>query len=507
MGEVSSTGIKTMLLKLDVKQNTDKTLTDLMRQLQSASTLKGSVVELTEEGDAIFTTNLGKFSLPNLFGLNKNDQIVLKNILENGKLSTQLVSVNDVRNEKTSQISLSFFVNSSPNSSANKFGSPIEVSINNNTNIAKTINGNLSYLNLVNLNKESLLFKLFENAQQNTKMEFKILKQEDIKSVNPYQVTAEIVEEKNQQQTIKTSFGMIKIPATNMSLGSRFILEIKSLNNINVDNSPFKTIVESLLFKLNINWNSLNSLFFSSDDIEFMQSALKNEHSNNFISKQLMQSPTPSSTFNVKSEVLAATFNDKNNFNELQPFNPNGKNAVQLQQQVNSADYRQNSKKLSSVNLSEANSRPNEESKKITPKTIHEKEVIRDLKNELINIKNNLYPAIKDEHNYWQQTFLPFPKNQEIEEKQIFFKRISKNTIRFIIETSLSEFGDVQFDGLVTLKDQDFVENFDLAVRFKNRIDKNLQSTISDIYLLNQNSTGIKGKLNFESVTDFISKD
>jgi hypothetical protein len=42
-----------------------------------------------------------------------------------------------------------------------------------------------------------------------------------------------------------------------------------------------------------------------------------------------------------------------------------------------------------------------------------------------------------------------------------------------VIETSLSELGDIQFDGLITLREQNFVENFDLAVRFKNKINHN----------------------------------
>lgn len=58
MDEISLSNVKIIPLKLDTKQSTDKTLTELIRQLQSASVLKGTVIEFTEEGVIEINTDI-----------------------------------------------------------------------------------------------------------------------------------------------------------------------------------------------------------------------------------------------------------------------------------------------------------------------------------------------------------------------------------------------------------------------------------------------------------------
>ena len=95
MEDIRFKDIRVLSTPLDLKNNADKTLSEIFRQLQSGSILKGLVVGSTPKGEVIFHTACGRFAAPNLLNLEKGDTINIKLALGDKVVTGSIVSVNN----------------------------------------------------------------------------------------------------------------------------------------------------------------------------------------------------------------------------------------------------------------------------------------------------------------------------------------------------------------------------------------------------------------------------
>jgi len=95
MEDIRFKDIRVLSTPLDLKNNADKTLSEIFRQLQSGSILKGLVVGSTPKGEVIFHTAYGRFAAPNLLNLEKDDTINIKLALGDKVVTGSIVSVNN----------------------------------------------------------------------------------------------------------------------------------------------------------------------------------------------------------------------------------------------------------------------------------------------------------------------------------------------------------------------------------------------------------------------------
>ena len=136
------------------------------------------------------------------------------------------------------------------------------------------------------------------------------------------------------------------------------------------------------------------------------------------------------------------------------------------------------------------------------------KEAILKLAEDFNKIKELFSFGIKhEENNKWQNFFLPIYDGERITQNKVSVHRKPNQYIRFIVGLSFEAIGDIQLDGLIKLKpDTNIPENFDLTVRFKEKLNQAFQAEIFEIYKISQDISGIKGGLEFENVDEFLSE-
>lgn len=102
----------------------------------------------------------------------------------------------------------------------------------------------------------------------------------------------------------------------------------------------------------------------------------------------------------------------------------------------------------------------------------------------------------------WQSAFIPFMHEREPEQLRVFWRNYDKDPVeegkkgeRFIIEATLSELGELQFDGLVNTKTNP--TSFDLAIRTPKPLDEIMKRDIHSLFLSAAEVTGFAGQLRF----------
>ena len=133
-------------------------------------------------------------------------------------------------------------------------------------------------------------------------------------------------------------------------------------------------------------------------------------------------------------------------------------------------------------------------------KNLGHHEEIRKLSSELMNLKELILPSIREGETpeKWQTVFIPFYNGRNVEDHEVKIQRSSEHFLRFMIDVNLLD-NPMQIDGLIKFEnDNKTPRSFDLNVRSKKLLDPHIQSYITDIYLLNQNLSGVRGALAIE---------
>jgi len=435
MLDINIKDIRVLPGSLDLKNNADKSMSEILGQLQSGSVVKGLVVGTTPK-EAIFHTAYGRFAAKNNINLVRGDTISLKLVHGNTDISGTIISVNNKKPDSAEALKLNLSNSNKQVSVTNKPTNAVNISTIG--NIPKTINGEISYLNLSKTNKDTPLFRALNSVTmpEATKIAISLNVVSSKQSSNSaFIVLGEVAgNTKDSNQLIKTSFGVILSTKTNMPIGQKLTLEITSINNQSITQT-INNGISDFLFSANKNWQILKNL-------------VRVTHGKKNI--QATQSTKPSSAPSTKNRPAPLTA-QKENINSL-----------------------------------------------IRNLGTHEE--IRKLSSELINLKELILPSIKEGETpeKWQTIFIPFHNGEQVENYQVKIDRSSKNFLRFLIDVNLVD-NPMQIDGLIRFENDNKTPiNFDLTVKSKNPLDPVIKSRITNIYQINQNVSGVRGNLSIE---------
>lgn len=264
MVDIKIKDIRVLPGSLDLKNNAGKSLSEILGQLQSGTTVKGLVVGTTPRGEAIFHTAHGRFAAKNDINLVRGDTISLRLAHENENLSGTIVSVNDKKRDNAEPIKLSLpptTENTKSVLSTDKTSNA--VSFSKNSNIPKSINGEISYLNLSKIDKNTPLFRVLNSIttpeSNKISISLNVVSNKQVSNA-AFTISGEVSgNAKDGSQLIKTDFGVVLSKNTNMLVGQKLNLEITSVNNQSLANSTNRS-VNDFLFSANKNWPLLKSL-------------------------------------------------------------------------------------------------------------------------------------------------------------------------------------------------------------------------------------------------------
>lgn len=268
MDDVRFKDIRVLPGSLDLKGNSSKSLSDLISQLQSGSILKGLVVGSTPKGEVIFHTALGRFAAPNELGLQRGDTITIRFAGEGEQISGTIMTVNNVASNSAEPVTVAFVRNSGEGKAAPAGpAAPSNVVFDNTSKLPEQIKGSITYLNLSNINKSSLLYKTLEPAASSNSKELPIILKTGAPSQllrSPLGLQGEVSGNgKDGSQLIKTNFGIITTTGTQMPIGQKMTLEIISVSN-QATNFDIKKEVTDFMFSLNKNWASVKNISIAS---------------------------------------------------------------------------------------------------------------------------------------------------------------------------------------------------------------------------------------------------
>lgn len=540
MKEVSLQGVQISPAQLDVKQHSNKTLSELQRLLQTASTLKGAVASSSKSGDVIFTTAQGKFSaqvqgqLPQ--ALNKGDKLIFKLEISNEQLFGLITTLNGAPLKGAKPIALTLIIPAATTEPSKGAGTGENIDINSLKMPDTPLKAVISYLNLSHISKNSVLGKVLTSAANGSSLEFKVIASGTTSIKSPYIITGEVLASEGGKQTIKTPFGILNSnQAEILPVGKKIQLEIKAVDNKPVDNTTFNAKVEDFIFKLNNSSPLLKNLLNTAGLRQDPQEALRADAASNRFENSLPLSLA------TKQQLIGGVINANNKsvlINLLQnkeqltylTNNLGAKTTSDLLVKLNELPASQlvsifemfkiNMKKspLSSTRP-DAHELQTEEARAQQPlktNTIIEKalelpqakEAILRLAEDFNKIKELFNSGIRqDESNKWQNFFIPIYDGERVTQNKVSIHKKPNQYIRFIVELVFEETGDIQLDGLIKLKqDTNIPENFDLTVRFKDKLSRDFQAQIFEIYKINQDISGIRGGLDFENVEDFSNE-
>lgn len=414
------------------------------------------------------------------------------------------------------------------------------VSFSNNSNIPKVINGEISYLNLSKMDKNTPLFQVLNTipTEGNNKINISLNVVSNKQASFPAFIALGEISgnTRDGNQLIKTDFGVILSKNTNMSIGQKLILEITSVNNQSLVNSVNKS-VSDLLFLANKNWTLLKSLAqtvhgnnssqgqsatVGSDARGILQANITNSDiasgvrlspNNANINLQSANQSANISKTEVSEEQLVNRAMTKTTYMEIKEFIAN---ADKLQTLVpkniksrtrNSDSIREEiklSKKTSAQLIDNTDVERGSERSKVSInsiiKDIGQREEIRKLSSELTNLKELILPSIKEENNLekWQTVFIPFYNGKNVENQEVKIQRSQGRFLKFTIDVNLLD-NPMQINGLVKFaSDNKTPQTFDLIIRSKQDLAPHIKNYIADIYQLNQNISGIRGTLAIE---------
>jgi hypothetical protein len=251
-------------LSLDGRQHTNRSLGYFVSELQLGSILQGSVSAITPSGNVLISTIYGKFSIENLFGLTKGDRISFTVSTDGENLFADITLINDIASKVTESVALSLVSRNKLDNTSIVEAAPIKVDINSKvpTNVPQNMKAMVSYLNLSNIDKDSIIHQMFANSPDIKSITFKVIKYDNSKTLLLHQLVGEVIESHNggSTQSIKTSFGILSVSNAQMHLGKRIILEIQSIDNVSIYDKLNMLNINDFLFKLNNHWSALKNL-------------------------------------------------------------------------------------------------------------------------------------------------------------------------------------------------------------------------------------------------------
>lgn len=255
-------------LSLDGRQQTNRPLGYFVSELQLGSMLQGSVSSIMQNGNVLISTIYGKFSIENLFGLSKGDRVSFSISTDGENLFADIALINDIANKVTEPVALRLVSRNSLDDTSIAEKAPIKVDINSKipTNVPQNMKAMVSYLNLSNIDKNSIVHQMLASSPDIKSITFKVIKDNNSKSLLPHQLVGEVIEDNNgySTQSIKTSFGILSVSNAQMHVGKKIILEIQSIDNVNIYHKLNMLNINDFLFKLNNNWSALKCLLDSS---------------------------------------------------------------------------------------------------------------------------------------------------------------------------------------------------------------------------------------------------
>ncbi|MDP4709543.1 MAG: hypothetical protein NWS20_06065 [Rickettsiaceae bacterium] len=548
MEDIRFKDIRVLSTPLDLKNNADKTLSEIFRQLQSGFILKGLVVGNTPKGEIIFHTSYGRFAAPNPLNLEKGDTINIKLSLGDKVVTGSIVAVNNkqVVLEESLKLDLVRQPHAPTENASNKsLDSP--VSIRNASNVPKSIIGEISYLNLSKINKASMLSTALSNntLPTGTKIPVSInIITNDKPTANAFVVNGIVsgAAKLQGQQLIKTEFGIITTQSTNMPIGQRLSLELTSINNKTLGSDLIKNITD-FIFNINKEWLSVKNIGLSlqnnkptpapsqgitgsatekaAQPIIDRQTALTTQmqttvstatHSlNNNIAPKSSHSPDvfkaqeaiqklPVAQTTLEAKLLSDNVANLSRTiikNTRKNDSPNNNSIVENRKNARNELVASNNTKLSGSNSEKLES----QSINSIIKSLADNTKIKQLSTEFHNIKELLTSSIKEnaDAEKLQTVFIPFYDGQQIKEYEVKLDRTREHFLRFTFDVNL-ESNPMQIDGLIKFENDDKTPRaFDLTIRSKYIIPNTLQQRIAEIYNINQNMTGIRGNFTIEN--------
>ncbi|GAB4164621.1 MAG: hypothetical protein Tsb006_4230 [Rickettsiaceae bacterium] len=482
MNDINFKDIRVLPSSLDIKNNANKSTSEIATQLQSGITMKAVVTGINRVGGVVLDTPYGKFTAINRLNLAQGDAISVKLLNVDNITSGYIVSVNGNRTKLDEPVRLKFVSQSQTKASKNNniVGEP-SVNIKNTGNVPRNITGEVSYLNFSKINKLSRLFQVINHAAISNQQKVPIVL--NVISDNRARLSAFAFEglisgnEKNGHQLIKTDFGIITCKNTNMPIGQKLMLELVSIDGRAVGVDLSLSILD-LISKVNANWlvlKNLTSAFLGPINTKQLAEDIRKARSvftepNKHASKDESYLATGSKNFTDKINQGKETAT-KLSTNALNP---------------SALEY----KSLNSVIDSFG-------SKGEISKLIAEYQTIKELL-EFQDTKANLVTQ------QWQSVLIPFYNGQQIKEYGVKIDRSNKLYLRFILNV---EFGSnqIQLDGVIGFESSrsQKLKSFDLIVRSKKVLAPALQKKFASIYNVNKTMSGIIGSFTIEISDNF----
>lgn len=538
MDDVNFKDIRVLSTALDLKNNTKKNIVEIFNQLQTGSILKGLVVGSTPKGEAILHTAYGRVAIPNNQGFVQGDKLAIQISGNANQFQGNIVSVNDELLQTSKPINLA--ATQLPNNRVNsKIQDATNVTVDSSKNVPQIITGKITYLNLSNISKQSVLYKeLVKTITENPSINITLqIKPSSDKTNSAFNITGDIVnDDRSQRQLLKTDFGIISTENIQLPTGKKLSLEIINLNNKPL-NFDLARSVSSFVFNTNKLWSNTE---IGNTDYQ-KQPLLPSRISEIAVpNKEMLEhniSLQPKNTIaSTELKVIQQNLDGKSiSFNELTNMTPNVNNldtkklatnepnpqALYALKEIRKPGQKaETDKKInlrSSNNVSNFNKSNDELTKeevigqnnnnanRIIKNLGESIDQIKNLANEYSKIKELLIPniGVNDDNQKWQTIFIPFYNGQSVEEKEVRITKSRDHYLRFVLNVNLEEPGPIQLDGLVKFKENSKVPvNFDMILRSTKKLSVGFQREIASIFSTSKEITGIAGQMQFEESTD-----
>ena len=505
MFNINIKDIRELTNQLDLKYNQNKSILDLLPQLQSGSNIKGIIIGRTLNNELICNTQYGRIIIPNNPNLQKGNMITFSLNLNNKTPENDTVSItlNNVASKQN--INLIYALKPQIHNKDNNLKLDHTAAVD---NVSQSDNyevkGKITYLNLSNIHHKSLLFRylndtanngisykkhnVIENQIKNNiagynynlnshkstgygtkespKITINIINTIEQK-LEPNQFLGEIFEgSSNNNQLIKTNFGIISLQNTHFQVGQKVIFEIMKINNEMINNNISSDIGE-LMIKINNNWELLRNLIVSDGR----------------------------DVYNGEQKETIANY--PNTKKEQGAINKNLSNAKEASTKMHDMKLYTRDKHHNLVHQLENN--------KIQKNSIHITTDIKDKIKTLAETFNNikqyfLNNAVQEDNNIPQVINIPFVYNNDILKQNISIRRIKDNIVRFDINLELTSLGKIHINGLIYFKqDTNILNNMDLIVRSNKSELQKFRNQLQNSFVSYKNMHNIKGSINFET--------
>ena len=456
MSDIQFQSIRVLPNSLDIKNNANQSLAEILKQWRLGLLLHGTVSTNAAKGEIIINTPFGKFSTTNTLKLHQGDQVSIKLLSVDSKITGNIVAVNHKGLVLEQSVEMHLVRQSPPprpSAMRSTSSAPIHT-----IDTAKELSGTISYINLHKMDKSSFLYKMMNRIamsdQSNIPISVKVKSGYMANLYGSFFLGEVSGRGSNNSQLIKTDFGIINLPDSQMPMGRKLILEITNLNNqpVNID---FSAKCADFIFKLNQSFFLFKSLSMT----------------------KLFQHLIPS------NQVNSGTIADGSKVNRMM------NNSVNDKKRLNDSDKTEQSE-LNSTKNKDLNNiikafRTNDEAKKIATE-------YREIK-ELLNlvVKN-------DDTSKIYSVLVPFYNGLSINDYKVTFDRSKESVMQFTINLEIDK-NRIQLTGLVTFhKNTQNPSSFDMVIRSSQAFGTHIRQKILEIYRLNNEMSGLKGSVSIE---------